>query len=338
MELIPDQEQLRQSDTHQFLKANGFEGTETIESVGGGHMAYQRFYVYRGPSPSPDLFVKAYDTSLFTDSKRALHSIEYLKKEALIYDYLNQNRYLNIPSNTGLLPEGHLFIEPLDTNNGWEWRAPTDTSAKYIISVLDALTELQMIPVPKDTSPKSDPYDCDYFFPQRIMQVYQEEGCGSITDQKIDTIQTLANKWLPYIHDNFQSSAIELLRRIEALANAGARVFDNQQQIFFCHHDARQANIAWHPEKGVRLVDWSWADVGLKNADTTMFLIDMAKSGFEVSGFLDQYFNPDHALILINHWLGRSTEPTRDGDPTVRFHQFTSAIVAYNLLSNVINF
>ena len=97
------------------------------------------------------------------------------------------------------------------------------------------------------------------------------------------------------------------------------------------HNDARQSNIAWHPEQGVRIVDWSWADPAPKNADATMFLIDLAKSGHDVSGHLAR-FNRDYAVILAGFWLAHSTWQARDAGSTVREHQVASAASALELI------
>ena len=72
--------------------------------------------------------------------------------------------------------------------------------------------------------------------------------------------------------------------------------------------------------------------MGLPNSDTTMFLVDLTKSGIDVSEYLDRYFNPDHAHILIGFWLARALEPPSKSNPEVRLHQLASAITAYNLI------
>jgi thiamine kinase-like enzyme len=110
--------------------------------------------------------------------------------------------------------------------------------------------------------------------------------------------------------------------------------FDNVTDpdvFYFTHHDLRQANLAWHPQLGVKIIDWSWAGTGRKYSDTTTLLIDLHKSGHDVEKYLD-YFNPDHALTLIGFWLAHSLWPTKSDDDSVRFHQVVSAISAYNLL------
>jgi thiamine kinase-like enzyme len=99
------------------------------------------------------------------------------------------------------------------------------------------------------------------------------------------------------------------------------------------HHDARQANIAWHPEKGTAIVDWSWADIGLPYGDTTMFLLDLHKSGHKIDSYM-QYFNPTYAKMILGYWLHRSQTKHTEGNQAVRMQQFLSAIKASEIILN----
>lgn len=99
----------------------------------------------------------------------------------------------------------------------------------------------------------------------------------------------------------------------------------------FCHGDMRQSNVAWHPSEGVRIVDWSWAGNSPSGLDTTSFLIDLAKSGIDISAHRE-HFAIDQALLLIGFWLHHSTWPTPTDDTTVRQHQIASAVTAWQLV------
>jgi len=127
---------------------------------------------------------------------------------------------------------------------------------------------------------------------------------------------------------------LDLLDQIETVQNYAysAKPYALDQ---LSHHDARQANIAWHPDHGAKLVDWSWADIGPKNSDATNFLIDLTKSGHDVEKYLKTYFNEDHAMVLMGFWLSHSLWPSHGNQSQVRFHQFTSAVASYQLLKQV---
>lgn len=99
------------------------------------------------------------------------------------------------------------------------------------------------------------------------------------------------------------------------------------------HHDARQANIAWHPEHGVRIVDWSWAEAGLVSGDSTMFLLDLTKAGHDITPYMSQ-FNPIYAKLVLGYWLQRSQTQHPEGHDVVRMHKFISALKAARLLLN----
>lgn len=64
-----------------------------------------------------------------------------------------------------------------------------------------------------------------------------------------------------------------------------------------------------------------------------MFLIDLAKSGHDISAYKHE-LNQDFAVTLIGFWLAHSTWETRDSNTTVREHQIASASVAFQLLNS----
>ena len=66
-----------------------------------------------------------------------------------------------------------------------------------------------------------------------------------------------------------------------------------------------------------------------------MFIIDLHKAGIDVSDYLDDNFDENHAKLLIGYWLARSAEPAYNNSGNVRFHQFASAVSAASLLTNI---
>ena len=104
------------------------------------------------------------------------------------------------------------------------------------------------------------------------------------------------------------------------------------------HNDARPSNIGWkpdeEPQKRARLVDWSWADPAPYNADATMFLVDLAKSGRDINKWLD-YINKDQLIVYTGFLLAHALCSTRDGSSTIREQQVASASAAHRLLKLV---
>jgi hypothetical protein len=101
------------------------------------------------------------------------------------------------------------------------------------------------------------------------------------------------------------------------------------------HADLRQSNLAWHPTEGVKIVDWSWAGPSSPGLDKTSFLIDLAKSGVDITRYAN-HFDTVHARKLMGFWLGRAIQPALPGS-IVREHQLASAITAFELLCSSSN-
>lgn len=290
----------------------------TLHEVDGGHMAYHRFIAVR--NNEPDLFIKAHNPHTFTDPVREAHSRQYLHKENKLYSHLRQYNFKAIP-NSVKLHDGHtLMMEALDGVTGWTWRAPNDLNT-YIQSALKHLDTLQSMPIPDE-------------FHDTILPTYDthiHEGWVELNDNLLEQFNRKITNWSPKLRPEFQTIVPEIIRDLPTLKQE----FDNinhADEKYLCHHDFRQANIAWHPEHGTRIVDWSWAGVGRKNSDATTLLIDLHKSGHDVGSYMHKY-NPDHALTLIGFWVAHSLWPTRNDDNSVRFHQAVSALSAYDLLA-----
>lgn len=292
-------------------------------SVDGGHMAYGRWLIDAG-NGGKRYFAKGHRPELFTDPVREGHARQYLEKEQAFFAYLRSQGFKHVPEFSELVGGSLLVMDAYSPADNWQWEAEFASDQKsYIEAALGCFDDLQATPI---ASP-------EHYFPKRIMKVYMEEGWDFLNEERIAQIQQRMALWQNDFHPETAEWAARLSPRIAEFIAPGRALYDQAQQLYLCHHDARQANFAYHPERGVKLIDWSWADVGFKNADSTMLLIDLTKSEVDVTPYLATHFNPEHALLLMGHWLGRSIEPTRDGDTTVRFHQLTSAITAFELLT-----
>ena len=292
--------------------------TETIHA---GHMAYQHFFTRH---QDDHLFVKAHDSSRFTDAFREAHSRAYLQKEYTYYTHLQEQDFSYIPHRFALTEDSLLAMDALHEDDGWAWRAPTDKPnlEQYISNTIEAFGALQQC---------NSPAESNYSSPiQDTYSTLWQEGWDSLddesTEQVIDKIRRFSANWDTPRYEISERFIAEL-----PLIKEKSTSIDRNQPLFTAHNDARQSNIAWHPQYGTRLVDWSWADKAPKDADATMFLVDLVKSGKDVSEFLSS-FNSDHAHTLIGFWLAHSLWETRDGSETVREHQIASAIAAYHLI------
>jgi hypothetical protein len=283
-------------------------------------MAYDHMFV---KDETDRLFVKAHDASRFTDDFREAHSRAYLQKEYAIFTTLGSQGYTALPKRVDLVDDSLLAMDALHEDDGWLWRAPEDGRFDhYVRDVLQSLDRLQAMPIP--TEP---------FYHQMINPTYEtywREGWDDITGEKIpaliDKIVELSATWNVKQREYAQSLIDDLPILIKIATD-----LDRSAVMVMAHNDARQSNIAWHPEHGAKLVDWSWGDPAPFNADSTMFLVDLAKSGYDVSSY-SEYLNKDQVIVYIGFLLAHCLWKTRDGSTTVREQQVASASAAHRLL------
>jgi 8-oxo-dGTP diphosphatase len=294
-----------------------------IESIDAGHMAYDHFFTRHG---NDHLFVKARDSTRFTDPIREAHSRAYLQKEHTMFQHLQAQHYTHIPERIALIDDTTLAMDALHPDDGWQWRAPKQPEVlnRYITDIIKAFEQLQRV------SPPLHPT-----YHEEIKDTYStllEEGWESIDSEAMEEIigkiRAFSNNW-----SSEQTNRSEAL--IGALPQMKRRMesWNRKDNVYMAHNDARQSNIAWHPKHGTRLVDWSWGDTGPHNADTTMFLIDLAKSGTDITPYADA-INHEYAQILIGFWLAHSLWETREGSGTVREHQAASAVAAFHVIKS----
>lgn len=286
--------------------------TSEITHPKGGHMGYERL-VASFPNGSR-VFIKRHNIQKFTDKIRAEHSKRYLRKEHHVYSQL-RGASPHLPRRTELISDHTLLLEAYDPRDDWHWRAPQDDDMRqrYIRDILDALHSISSL--------SYAPFD-------EIKPSYQ-----TLLDEGWRAFPVDRDKIINRLRQSHVTGAYELAQNLDKLYRR-ANMLSTPALDTFAHYDIRQSNIAWHPDQGVRIVDWSWADLAPKGMDTTSFLIDIAKAGYDVDNFIEN-FDVDHALVLIGFWLGHSVWPTPTEDQTVREHQIGSAVAAYQLLQRL---
>ena len=285
--------------------------------VNGGHMAYD-YRLYNHPSGA--IFVKRHTPSNFTNPEREEHSRYYLSKESIVINHLRDGGYAHVPGDQLLVGDSVLVMEGLAPKKGWHWQIPDGAEREaYIQQTLTAFEGLEHVPKLELEEP---------ILPSIVS--FYEEGWGAYTSESRQKIINRLREFTPRLHPSTARSIGNLINDLDALASA----LPPKSLTTFSHHDARQNNIAWHPDHGVRIVDWSWYGPGTPKADTTSFLIDVAKSGIDITPYLARYFDAEHAKLLIGFWLHHSLWPTRTADNSVRLHQIASALTAYQLVSH----
>ncbi len=303
-----------------YFEDLGLEPSHTqMTPIKGGHMSYSKS-VYSNDSER--IFVKKFVTRPNLTKLQSTHAIAYLNKENKIISQLSG---LDIsPEFSELISPNSLILPAYTQNHGWFWEAPEDTELlnSYISSILSVLSEKENATVDFE-NPDIPPS-------QQTLESSGWQKLAKVTDLESQIVDKI-KQFKSLLHPLTINAGHDLVENIKELVNQYQPI-DNTALTAFSHHDARQHNITWHPELGVRIVDWSWAGMGLPNSDTTMFLVDLTKSEIDITEYLDKYFNSTHAHILIGFWLARALEPPSKSNPEVRLHQLASAITAYNLI------
>jgi len=299
-----------------------------VTIVDAGHMAYDHLFVSDGVDR---LFVKAHDKERFNDPFREAHSRAYLQKEFTLFTHLAELGYAAIPDRVDLIDDSLLAMDALYEGDGWIWGAPEqgEDFDHYVSDVLGALDALQHMPIP-DKPAYHDSINATY-------ETFWKEGWDDISDEKIapliDKIRSLSTNW-----NTDQRNSIEALISDFPSLREQTLTINRHPEFFMAHNDARPSNIGWkpdeEPQKRARLVDWSWADPAPYNADATMFLVDLAKSGRDINKWLD-YINKDQLIVYTGFLLAHALWSTRDGSSTIREQQVASASAAHRLLKLV---
>ena len=292
------------------------EFSENYRNINGGHMQYDKIIATKNDH---SVFIKRTSTRYDDIKRNRLH--QYLRKEAFTMSYLRCHGYSGIPHRSILRDDDTFIMETMTSNEGWLWRAKNETLDAYVKSAKEKFNELENIPLPPDT-----------FDIESSRDSFIKEGWASLDEQKIAKLRELSLGFLDRLTPHSQNIAKKLLADLPALLNAGGRHSDIKKLVF-CHHDIRQSNMAWHSKRGTKLIDWSWSGPGESGSDITSLLIDLHKSGHNISNYYKE-INLDHCLTLMGFWLNHATWPYR-GDDTLRFQQFLSALSAYEIYTTI---
>lgn len=290
---------------------------ESSVIIDAGHMEYEKSVHRKNDAV---VFAKKHDPRRFTDNERADRAYHYLEKEARTMTHLRQAGFSAIPQQSVLTTDA-LLMEALEEQDGWHWKAPTTQFDDYVASALTAFQQLEQSPQPADSFAIDPSYES-----------LRLEGWQSLDRAMHTQLEQRLQQFAPRLTQAALTTATELLENIERLRHEALQPH-SVERFVFCHHDIRQSNLAWHPEHGTKIIDWSWAGLGEPGSDSTSFLIDLAKAGHDISPY-QEHINPAHCLTLIGFWLAHSTWPAH-GDDTVRLQQFVSALSGYETLKLV---
>jgi hypothetical protein len=298
-----------------------------IQPVEGGHMFYDKCIVNN--FDANPIFLKAFDPSMFTNPEAAAHTLSHLQREGSVYNALRANGFSYLPDEVHYdTSQDILYMTALKPEDGWNWEIPNTEQLQddYVTDVLQSLKQLEKVPA--SVLPQSNRQDSlDEVFSQgwlKLLKPGMPEKVLSRLDEFKPSFYPHVSKGVENIQEILNGDLHPYLEQVyEHLA---------QPRPVVGHFDARQSNIAWHPDYGTKIIDWSWASKAPVGCDRTMFVIDLYKYGYDVSHLVANNLNASHALLQMGHWMARSTNLAPKGDDYVRFQQLASAVSAATLL------
>lgn len=290
-----------------------------VRYISGGHMAYEHLLVTAGVE---HFFVKLHNPLNFSDQQRERRSRLYLQKEAAIYHFLGRRGYPYSQQQVNLYQDTMLILPALQKTTGWYWLPPKGANFhRYVEETLGAYAALQQITPP--TTPLSKVQPSYQSFWEDGWDTLEKEDAAALLSQRLSLFQK-------YLSPTNYRQAMVFMRHLPQMAHDSSQI-DRHQAHFFSHNDARPSNLAWHPSLGTRLIDWSWADLAPRQADSTTFLINLFKNQLDTKPYYNACFNREYALTLIGFWLSRCLDTPHDGSLEVRLQQLLSAVAAYQL-------
>lgn len=244
----------------------------------------------------------------------------WARKEIEAYEFLEEQSFPHIPKLLAHNVDRTGFaLEALAAGGGWDW---TDTwnreRLNKTLSVMDELATLTPLAAPHDIFARG---------------MISETADGWRPLAESTEKQTMLREKLRASGHGTLAETVDF----PAMATLSARfVFRNDSLV---HNDVRADNGAWNPSLGaVKLIDWNWAQISDRRIDTNSLLVQVHKSGFDVTSQHADWLNADALQWLAGFWLNgaakiglhNTSEVTTLGD-----HRLLSGIAALKLYSEL---
>jgi hypothetical protein len=254
----------------------------TLEKPNGGFTL-----AHRGIVTMPDgrkIFVKI---GIDDETKR------WTRKEIIVYMFLQKHNYPYIPKFLACSADKTGFaLEALTEQDGWNWAEAWNKDR--LAATLHAMDELAAVKVSFEEK-----------------NLFGEKGITRDTDgwhivQNSEQKQALLRTKL--IDTGYADLAAHLDIHGMAVRSADYVFADD----IVVHQDIRADNCAWCPqEKTVKLIDWSWTQIGDRRIDTNAMLVHVHKSGLDVLHLHPELLNANVLEWLAGFWFNASTNPLR---------------------------
>jgi hypothetical protein len=217
----------------------------------------------------------------------------WTQKEITVYTFLQKHGYPFMPKLLACNPDKTGFaLEALTPKDGWNWAENWDEARlSATLEAMDTLAAITISGAEKD--------------------LFGEKGITKNTDgwQKLiasEQKQALLQQKLSEAgHTDFTT---QLDMHVMARRSAAYTFADN----VVVHQDIRADNCAWRPsDTAVKLIDWSWTQIGDRRLDVNAMLVHVHKSGLNILTLHPELLDRGALEWLAGFWFNASTNPLR---------------------------
>ena len=244
----------------------------------------------------------------------------WVQKELMVYEYLKGESYSFVPGVLSKNADRTGFaLEALLPEEGWSWSEEWTTERlDATLAAMDALALLH-------------PTDKLLVSPSETAVDTSRNGWNMLVESA-ELQARLLDKLEKSGHEHI-AKTIDLQRELERSLQFTLR------RDTLVHYDVRSDNCAWNSEaKRVKLVDWNWAQLGDTRIDTAAALVNIQRSGFDVSAAYANRLDADALQWLTGFWLrGAATPIWKGGSESLRDLQLESGLAAMYLLRQLNN-
>ena len=258
----------------------------TLENVEGGYTLAKRGLVTL-PNGLQVFFKEGVDAQTGSWSK----------KEVAVYEFLEANQYPFIPKLLAHNKTDNAFaIEALTDGNGWEWLKPwTNKRLRATLQAMDTLEALTSAYITKK-------------FPEVALISAADDGWGPLARSKERQVQLLTK-----LRNTGRIDIAEALDFDENAVRSSQFSFRDDTLV---HYDVRSDNSAWNNTLAeVKLVDWSFAQIGDTRIDSAAVFVDAQRSGLDVLPEHTERLDASALQWLAGFWLNSAPQISQADKP-----------------------
>lgn len=236
-------------------------------------------------------------------------------KEIRVYNFLRENSYPHIPALLSVNEDQNEFaLEALLPEAGWDWQEKWDN--QRLLATLKAMDDLAAI--------KPDVKHAELFK-------------SELTDAENGWVKLAASKELQSAFEQkLKGAAAEnIIQQLPFHAEKSRQFIMRHDTLV--HDDVRADNAAWNAARAeVKIVDWTWVELGDRRIDLAAMLVHVQKSGFDILPKYAERLDSGALHWLAGFWIASASKPIWPGGPEkLRELQLKAGITALSLASKI---